>query len=209
MDLQLGVFDQMKLYYTDKSRSRRQSKLEEFAVDMDDFAQTHRSWHAAAVNPNVEQVSNEYLGEYTEGVKEPRKKRAPLPTFLSFDDLVRLKREIEEDEDDVGEEYEYEVYDDRRRKRLAYSDEDEQRQQHQQHQPARCNSDVTTLNVGCSTADRMELQSDCVDDYFVTGEARYLPPAYFEDRIFETCNANDARDQISLTTRLGISISVN
>lgn len=27
-----------------------------------------------------------------------------------------------------------------------------------------CNSEITTLTIGCSTADRMEFQSECIDD---------------------------------------------
>lgn len=29
---------------------------------------------------------------------------------------------------------------------------------------SRCSSEVTTITIGCSTADRMEFQTDCVDD---------------------------------------------
>ncbi|EFN65296.1 hypothetical protein EAG_07231 [Camponotus floridanus] len=61
---------------------------------------------------------------------------------MTYRDLLRMKRELEERERD-------ESVPERREKR----NEDD----------SRCSSEVTTLTVGCSTADRMEFQSDCVD----------------------------------------------
>ncbi|EGI64113.1 hypothetical protein G5I_07462 [Acromyrmex echinatior] len=66
---------------------------------------------------------------------------------MTYKDLLRMKRELEEHERD-------EDIPERREKR----NEDD----------SRCSSEVTTLTVGCSTADRMEFQSDCVNDDAIT-----------------------------------------
>ncbi|XP_011495489.1 PREDICTED: uncharacterized protein LOC105360309 [Ceratosolen solmsi marchali] len=136
-----------------KYRTRREPKLEDFQADMDDFAQMHRSWGPRRVTDdsqdrNIEEVAEDnYFADYMEEVAEPLKTRV-YPRFLSYADLLRLKRDAEREE---REEL------DHRRKR----------EESEEERP-RCNSDITTLTVGCSTADRMEFQSDCVDEDFVT-----------------------------------------
>ncbi|EFN85767.1 hypothetical protein EAI_17511 [Harpegnathos saltator] len=132
------------------NRSRRYPKVEDFESrpDTDDVGRSFwpvdldGSWTSSAL-----QVQDDYFGDYyaEPGESLPRK-RSPRNTAdkgMTYKDLVRMKRELEEHEkdDDAVE---------RREKR----DEDD----------SRCSSEVTTLTVGCSTADRMEFQSDCVDD---------------------------------------------
>jgi len=92
----------------------------------------------------TQQAQDDYFGDYLEAENPPQKRSAPAASSASrgmtYKDLLRIKRELEEDETD--------------------EDTPERRE-------------VTTLTVGCSTADRMEFQSDCVDDDAITGN--YLP----------------------------------
>ncbi|XP_011877678.1 PREDICTED: uncharacterized protein LOC105567424 [Vollenhovia emeryi] len=134
------------------NRSRRYPKIEDFhprdvdaigrfwAADPDD------SWTSSTL-----QVQGDYFGDYLE-VDGPLRKRSvpvnPADTKgMTYKDLLRMKRELEERErdEDVPE------------KREKRNEDD-----------SRCSSEVTTLTVGCSTADRMEFQSDCVDDDAIT-----------------------------------------
>jgi len=139
------------------NRSRRYPKIEDFhpydvdmigrfwAADPDD------SWTSSTL-----QVQGDYFGDYLEVDSPPRKRSAsgnPADKGMTYKDLLRMKRELEEheeDEQDIPE------------KREKRNEDD-----------SRCSSEVTTLTVGCSTADRMEFQSDCVDDDAITGN--YLP----------------------------------
>lgn len=143
------------------NRSRRYPKIEDFhpydvdtigrfwAVDPDD------SWTSSTL-----QVQGDYFGDYLEADSPPRKRSAsesPADKGMTYKDLLRMKRELEEHErdEDILE---------KREKR----NEDE----------SRCSSEVTTLTVGCSTADRMEFQSDCVDDDAITGNYLSFLPLY-------------------------------
>lgn len=142
-------------------RSRRYPKVEDFQpedvgrssfwpVDLDD------SWTSSSL-----QVQDDYFGDYLEpGESLPRKRspQSPADKGMTYKDLVRMKRELDEREKD--DDAAAAAVTERREKR----DEDD----------SRCSSEVTTLTVGCSTADRMEFQSDCVDDdAAITGN--YLP----------------------------------
>ncbi|XP_039313917.1 uncharacterized protein LOC105207343 [Solenopsis invicta] len=133
------------------NRSRRYPKIEDFhsydadmigrfwAADPDD------SWTSSTL-----QVQGDYFGDYLEADSPPRKRSASgnsADKSMTYKDLLRMKRELEEYERD-------EDIPERREKR----NEDD----------SRCSSEVTTLTVGCSTADRMEFQSDCVDDDAIT-----------------------------------------
>jgi len=140
-----------------KNRSRRYPEIEDFhdvdvigrfwTADLDD------SWTSSTL-----QVQGDYFGDYLEVDKPPRKRfESGNPAdrgMMTYKDLLRMKRELEENERD-------EDIPERREKR----NEDD----------SRCSSEVTTLTVGCSTADRMEFQSDCVasSDDGITGN--YLP----------------------------------
>ncbi|XP_029158816.1 uncharacterized protein LOC114931062 isoform X2 [Nylanderia fulva] len=123
------------------SRSRR-DPIEDFRPNDADIL--GRFWIAEdAWSSSSLQVQDDYFGDYLEAESPPRKRSASDKGYMTYKDILRMKRELEERErdDNVPE---------RREKR----NEDE----------SRCSSEVTTLTVGCSTADRMEFQSDCVDD---------------------------------------------
>lgn len=147
-------------YRESGNRSRRYPKVEDFQPDADDIGMVGRSFWAVDLDDSwtssTLQVQDDYFGDYLEpGWSLPRKRssESAADKGMTYKDLVRMKRELEEHEkdDDTME---------RREKR----DEDD----------SRCSSEVTTLTVGCSTADRMEFQSDCVDDdAAITGN--YLP----------------------------------
>lgn len=168
-------------------RPRRQ--LEDFQVDRDDVTHSHQNWHPKPVTdepPNG--PPSDYEAEYIDAVEPPKRKRRSsgyhYPTYLTNRDLVRLERDIqeqqqqesEEDEDDVDvedDDYRYTYEEERRRRRRRRRKRDEQSDdQLEEQQRPRCNPDITTLTVGCSNADRMEFQSDCVDEDFVTGTGR-------------------------------------
>lgn len=139
----------------DKMNRSRRYPIEDFRPDDADtirrFWVVEDAWSSSSL-----QVQDDYFGDYLEAESPPRKRSASDSLadkgYMTYKDLVRMKRELEERERD-------ENIPERREKR----NEDD----------SRCNSEVTTLTVGCSTADRMEFQSDCVDDDAITGN--YLP----------------------------------
>ncbi|KYN44792.1 hypothetical protein ALC56_00787, partial [Trachymyrmex septentrionalis] len=133
------------------NRSRRYPKIEDFhPYDVDTIrrfwaADSDDSWTSSTL-----QVQGDYFGDYLDADSPPRKRSTsgnPADKGMTYKDLLRMKRELEERERD-------EDIPERREKR----NEDD----------SRCSSEVTTLTVGCSTADRMEFQSDCVDDDAIT-----------------------------------------
>jgi len=129
-------------------KSRRHPKIEDFRTDdalgRSSVVDPNNSWTSSTL-----QVQDDYFGDYLESESLPQKRSESL-AGMTYKDLLRMKRELEEKDENVPE---------RREKR----NEDE----------SRCSSEVTTLTVGCSTADRMEFQSDCLDDDAITGN--YLP----------------------------------
>lgn len=139
----------------DKENRSRRYPIEDFRPNDADtigrFWVVEDAWSSSSL-----QVQDDYFGDYLEVENPPRKRSASdNPTdkgYMTYKDLLRMKRELEERERD-------ESVPERREKR----NEDD----------SRCSSEVTTLTVGCSTADRMEFQSDCVDDDAITGN--YLP----------------------------------
>ncbi|XP_012539899.2 uncharacterized protein LOC105838703 [Monomorium pharaonis] len=133
------------------NRSRRYPKIEDFHpydIDMAGWfwaADPDDSWTSSTL-----QVQGDYFGDYPEADGSPRKRStsgSPADKSMTYKDLLRMKRELEEHERD-------EDIPERREKR--------------NENVSRCSSEVTTLTVGCSTADRMEFQSDCVDDDAIT-----------------------------------------
>lgn len=137
----------------DNANRSRRYPIEDFRLNDADtigrFWAMEDAWSSSSL-----QVQDDYFGDYLEIENPPRKRSASdSPTdkgYMTYKDLLRMKRELEERERD-------ESVPERREKR----NEDD----------SRCSSEVTTLTVGCSTADRMEFQSDCVDA--ITGN--YLP----------------------------------
>ncbi|KAJ8668565.1 hypothetical protein QAD02_010228 [Eretmocerus hayati] len=167
-----------EIAFREKYRWRRESKLEDFQADMDDGAQI-RNPHYSSVSQKSTKLqvnlkssnSKRSLGHNSDVFLRGLPKHPGFSNFLSYAELTRPKRraileededEVDYDDDDEGDEYEeYRVYVNKRRRRRSNSDE------YKRQQP-KCNSEITTLTVGCSTADRMEFQSDCLDDDFVS-----------------------------------------
>lgn len=138
------------------NKSRRYSKIEDFHLyDVDMIgrfwvADPDDSWTSSTL-----QVQGDYFGDYLEADSPPRKRSASeSDKGMTYKDLLRMKRELEERDRD----------EDILEKREKRNEEE-----------SRCSSEVTTLTVGCSTADRMEFQSDCVDDDAITGNYPFLP----------------------------------
>lgn len=136
--------------------SARHRKLENLNVDVEDFAQGRHYWTPEFDEtgiPSILQVQDDYFGDYFDEEDSVPKRRSSSRNdrLFTYEDLLRMKRDLED---------EYEEASERREKREGEN--------------PRCNSDVTTLTVGCLTADRMEFQSDCVDDDVVTGILFYF-----------------------------------
>lgn len=142
------------------NRSRGYPKVEDFQPDADDVGTVERSFWPVDLDDSwtssTLQVPDDYFGDYLEaGESLPRKRSAESPANkgMTYKDLVRMKRELEEHEKD---------------------DDTMERREKRDEVDLRCDSEVTTLTVGCSTADRMEFQSDCVgENAAITGN--YLP----------------------------------
>ncbi|KAK0087464.1 hypothetical protein PV326_005183, partial [Microctonus aethiopoides] len=132
-------------------RKRRGIKtLEDFQIGMDAFKQNGKIYPREFDDMNLSsqllQVQEDHFGDY-ESDEKPNKRSLNLDdVYLSYHDLLRIKRNLE-----------YEMEDD------ELNDDNERREKREEDE-TRCSPEVTTLNVGCSTADRMEFQSDCVDD---------------------------------------------
>ncbi|KAK0176739.1 hypothetical protein PV328_000846 [Microctonus aethiopoides] len=132
-------------------RKRRGIKtLEDFQIGLDAFKQNGKIYPREFDDMNLSsqllQVQEDHFGDY-ESDEKPNKRSLNLDdVYLSYHDLLRIKRNLE-----------YEMEDD------ELNDDNERREKREEDE-TRCSPEVTTLNVGCSTADRMEFQSDCVDD---------------------------------------------
>lgn len=146
------------------NRPRRYPKVEDFQPDADDVGTIGRSFWPADLDDSwtssTLQVQDDYFGDYLEpGESLPRKRssESSADKGMTYKDLVRIKRELEEYEKD---------------------DDTMERREKRDEVDLRCGSEVTTLTVGCSTADRMEFQSDCVgENAAITGNyLPFLPP---------------------------------
>lgn len=97
----------------------------------------------------AETSHDDYFGDYE--VNEKPEKRSNL---LSYNDLLRIKRSLNDDS-------------------YNYDDNYNEKREKREEEESKCSAEVTTLNVGCSTADKMEFQSDCIDDSdAVTGKIK-------------------------------------
>lgn len=138
-------------------------------MDMEHRKHPPRIWPLQSIQEVDEPIDETTVDS---NAKDSPKKRSHPTT--GYTDLVRTKRELDDDDDDEeGEDFDYDDeedldYVDRSRRRKRSEDDLRKQQQHR----ARCNSELKTLSVGCSTADRMELQSECVEEEF--GEASFL-----------------------------------
>ncbi|XP_014235562.1 uncharacterized protein LOC106658216 [Trichogramma pretiosum] len=143
-------------HFKTKHRSQRQAQVGDFQADTDDTTKSRQMVvDKVAAAPGGQQ----HFSWVARKKKRQQREQRVYPSNLGYSDLLRMKRDMEEDEEDVDEEEDedYQDYEERRRRRRK-------RQDVLEEEPRRCNSDVTTLTVGCSTADRMEFQSDCVEE---------------------------------------------
>ncbi|XP_015607904.1 uncharacterized protein LOC107273847 [Cephus cinctus] len=147
------------------SRSRRSPKLEDFQVDMDDFSHVRQFWASRLADADAGgsavdvQQEDDYFGEYDVDEMVPKKRADHHGLFLAtYRDLLRIRKHVDDEEAPTN--------DNSNNSEDDQEDVDEylERREKREEEDSRCASDVTTLTVGCSTADRMEFQSDCLDD---------------------------------------------
>lgn len=127
-------------------RSKRNPKMEDFRVDEDDFARIRQFWMTDfedSDEPGVLEVQEEYFGDYPDNSDLPKKRSGRNDRRTRYDDRSRRRRDIEE---------------------LDSASDSFERREKREEDNARCSSEVTTITIGCSTADRMEFQRDCVED---------------------------------------------
>lgn len=131
------------------NRSRVDS--EDFLTGTENLTRHQRRFWGSKNQDSGETTNADYFGDY-EVEPRPIKRNARVepPAFDLADLLLRTRRSPEPSTTDG--------------KREKREEED-----------ARCTSEVTTLTVGCSTADRMEFQGDCADDDSVTGDICHSP----------------------------------
>lgn len=145
-----------------KTRSNRPNRpkdaAEDFRDGVEDFSRNQRRFWGPKNDGPVDGTpepgqAHDYFGDYDAPVGPTKRSLKVEPPF-DLADLLRPKRYSGRNGE--NDDYKHE----RRDKR---EDDD-----------PRCTSDVTTLTVGCSTADRMEFQGDCPDDDAVTGQLTTL-----------------------------------
>ncbi|OAD60290.1 hypothetical protein WN48_05897 [Eufriesea mexicana] len=129
------------------NRSRRSPKMEDFRVDADDFTRIRQFWTSDFDDPDgssILEVQEDYFGDYPDSADLPKKRsgRDERETTSSLV-VARTKRNVEELDPDDGS---------------------LERREKREEDISRCSSEVTTITIGCSTADRMEFQTDCVED---------------------------------------------
>ncbi|XP_015116298.1 uncharacterized protein LOC107040647 [Diachasma alloeum] len=117
-------------------RTPRSTKIEDFHIDAEELGKLGEFSDLEDVSSMV-QVQDEYFGDYE--MEKPEKRS----NYLTYEDLLTFRRDVENDK---------------------YADEFSEKREKREEEDSRCTSEVTTLNIGCSTADRMEFQSDCVDE---------------------------------------------
>ncbi|XP_012154325.1 uncharacterized protein LOC100877240 isoform X2 [Megachile rotundata] len=124
-----------------RKKTKRSPKMEDFRVDADDFAIIRQFWTTDFDDDgsSILDVQDDYFGDYPDTADLP-KKRSDLQE-MTYEVLGRTRRDVEELDDGSFE---------KREKR--------------EEDISRCSSEVTTITIGCSTADRMEFQTDCVED---------------------------------------------
>ncbi|XP_076278843.1 uncharacterized protein LOC143208348 [Lasioglossum baleicum] len=128
-----------------QERTRRSPKMEDFKVDADDFARIRQLWATDfddSEDSSILEVQEDYFGDYPDTADLPKKRSGRNHRQMTYDDLSRSRRDLEE----------------------ADEDESAEKREKREEDISRCSSEVTTITIGCSTADRMEFQTDCVDD---------------------------------------------
>ncbi|XP_076642503.1 uncharacterized protein LOC143353226 [Halictus rubicundus] len=132
-----------------QERTRRSPKMEDFKVDADDFARIRQLWATDfddSEDSSVLEVQEDYFGDYPDTADLPKKRSDRNHRQMTYEDLSRSRRDLEEADEDES------------------TEKREKREELTQAATGGCSSEVTTITIGCSTADRMEFQKDCVDD---------------------------------------------
>lgn len=129
----------------DGNRSRRSPKIEDFRVDADDFTRIRQFWAADFEDDgsSMLEVQEDYFGDYPDTADLPKKRSGREERKLMPNLLTRTRRDVHGLESDDGS---------------------AERREKREEDISRCSSEVTTITIGCSTADRMEFQTDCVED---------------------------------------------
>ncbi|XP_048270063.1 uncharacterized protein LOC100644350 isoform X1 [Bombus terrestris] len=124
------------------NRSRRSPKMEDLRVDADDFARIRQFWATDFDDPDgssMLEIQGDYFGDYPDTANLPKKRSGMTSSNL----LARMRRNVEQ---------------------LNPSNGSFEKREKREEDISRCSSEVTTITIGCSTADRMEFQTDCVED---------------------------------------------
>ncbi|XP_053971452.1 uncharacterized protein LOC128872615 [Hylaeus volcanicus] len=129
-----------------RDRSRRMPKMEDFRVDADDFARIRQFWTPDfddSDGSSILEVQEDYFGDYPDSSDLPKKRSGRNYRRMMYNDLSRTRRDVEE---------------------LDSGDDSSERREKREEDISRCSSEVTTITIGCSNLEKMEFQTDCVDD---------------------------------------------
>ncbi|XP_008560637.1 uncharacterized protein LOC103580598 [Microplitis demolitor] len=135
-----------KIDVTDDTQYRiaRSPKIEDFQMHVDTIPQVPQLRSLKSDDTLLDELHNP--NEDFETNNKPLIKLFDSESIsLSYHDLLRVKRSLQSNENE------------------EFSDDPEKRGKREEDD-LQCNSEITTLTIGCSTADRMEFQSDCMDD---------------------------------------------
>ena len=140
-------------------RSKRNPKTEDFRADADDFTRIRQFWATDfddSDGSSILEVQEDYFGDYPD--------TADLPKKRSGREVTRTRRNVGELDSGRGS---------------------FERREKREEDVSRCSSEVTTITIGCSTADRMEFQTDCVEDNAIgESDRNFIVPIF---RIYFTC----------------------
>ncbi|KAG6796213.1 hypothetical protein HZU73_08338 [Apis mellifera caucasica] len=128
------------------NRSRR--KMEDFGMDADNFARIRQFWTTDfddSDGSSMLEVQEDYFGDYPDTADLPKKRSGRGGNILTRRRRRRKRRRRNVEELDSG-------------------NRSFEKREKREEDVSRCSSEVTTITIGCSTADRMEFQTDCVDD---------------------------------------------
>uniref|UniRef100_A0A0C9QTR0 C2orf16 protein n=1 Tax=Fopius arisanus TaxID=64838 RepID=A0A0C9QTR0_9HYME len=118
------------------SRTRWSPVNEDFNINPEILGGSHKFSDFEDESTMI-QIQDDYFGDYK--IEKPEKRS----NYLSYEDILRFRKDVESDN---------------------YDDDFLERREKREEENTECTSEVTTLNVGCSTADRMEFQNDCIDE---------------------------------------------
>ncbi|CAD6242213.1 GSCOCG00009454001-RA-CDS [Cotesia congregata] len=134
---------------TNKSpyRIARSPKINNWRMDLDTILNLHKSWSSKSKYNALQKFEalNEYFEDFGNESKQLRKLSDSEVIAFSNNNFSRVKRNFEIRDNDK-------------------SNNNFGKREKRENDKLPCNSEITTLTIGCSTADRMEFQSECIDD---------------------------------------------